>query len=161
APAWWRSGTLERGEIRLERPPRVAVEPERHEPGRAEQPAIGRSCTRLETHIVADRCVLLREQLEERHAADELLERAQAPRQLGCAHVVEHVGAHDDVERPAELQPPEPAERAKPYAARATEARDRVRARVHADVAHAGARMPDQGAPRSLAAAHIEHAPDR
>jgi hypothetical protein len=80
---------------------------------------------------------------------------------LRGAHVVQHVGAHDEIVRPLEAHRAQIAHRAQTDVARATESLHGVHARVHAVVGDARTQTAQLGAPRRLAAAHVEHARDR
>src|SRR5688500_7494565 len=90
---------LERRRFGGEGPAEVAVGAAGREGRRRDHLAVPRRGPRDVAHVVADELVAAAEELEERDAVAEVFETRDAARELDARHVVQHVGADEQVDR--------------------------------------------------------------
>jgi hypothetical protein len=126
-----------------------------------EQALVERARAAVEAPRASLDLVLAREDLQEGDPPHQGPEVGQAAVEDVRGQVVDHAGAHDEVEGAPEAERVEVLERSRPEVAAPPEPPYRVFAGVHAQVPDARTDGPDEAAPVALPAAHVEDRADR
>src|SRR5688500_7341467 len=135
----------------------IAVDATCHEPGIGEDaPVLGLAAV-VPPFQVAFHVVTGRVRFQERDTVQEAGEVTHATFQGCVGHVLQDVGAYDQIEPATERQRRELLERAELDVAPPAVLGDHVLAGVDANIPDVGAQAPQLGAPRALTGADVEH----